>query len=540
MAVSRLRRSLEPARSRKGRPASSLPPAKQVAQELERLWQAVLAAPDEQHAVAALVEQICKTFVGCACAVRTIDPRSGRLTAAVARGPLAGPVPTALTISRAALGRAALGGTAISAANVTDSEPGRLFARTRAGACVPLVAEGELIGAIDLEPHLDGPALSAGQLRSLHRSAHAIALALRTIRELGELRSKERRDAELLDRANALVLVADGARRIRIFNEAFCRLSGYARQQVIGVDLLDLVVETDRKSVLKAVVSALRGRSIDRIELGLVTAAGGEVRIAMSTATLVAPDGAMDGVIAVGHDLTRLRDLERRFWQAEKLASVGKLATGIAHELSNPLTTIALGVETISRRLGAAPTASDEDRDLLRKIVEASDRLQRFSRDLLSYARPAPTRPELIDVPTLLRQAVEYCEIPIRQHRATVDVSCAESLPKLRGVRSNLMQVFVNLLTNACHALEGPGDIWLRATGEEGQLVIRVEDDGRGIPVESRERIFEPFFTTKGPGLGTGLGLAIVQGVVSSHGGTIEVSTREPHGTSFAVYLPAE
>ncbi len=485
----------------------------------------------------AVAERVFSMFDGFACAVRTIDPRTGRLTAAVARGRLAASRREAIQLSRSALERVGAGGIELPPNVRVSDRSGRLFAGTRPGFSVPLVAEGRLVGVIDVEPRRESRQVPAAR-RLLEKAAPALAVALRAVRELGELRANERRHEELLDRANALVLVTDGRRRIRVFNEAFCRLSGFPRHQVIGVDLLDLVGHSDRKSMLRAVAAALRGRSIDRVELGLVTAAGSEARVAMSTATLVAPDGSVEGVIAIGHDLTRLRELERRFWQAEKLASIGKLATGIAHELSNPLTIISMSAEALSGR--TAFGSNEEERELLGKITEASGRLQRFSRELLAYARPAPTQTEIVDAGELVQKAVEYCTIPIRQSGALVSVSLEGDLPKIRGIRANLIQVLVNLVTNACQAVEGGGSVQLSAERRSGQLVLRVEDDGQGISPELRERIFEPFFTTKRPGQGTGLGLAIVQGIVTSHGGAVDVESVTPHGTRFTVTLPGE
>jgi signal transduction histidine kinase len=178
------------------------------------------------------------------------------------------------------------------------------------------------------------------------------------------------------------------------------------------------------------------------------------------------------------------------------------------------------------------------DVDKLRCILEAGERIQRFSRDLIAYARPPQEKVESVDLASVLEQAAQMCEPALRAAGARVERRL-EGVPAVRGVRGSLLQVFVNLVTNAAHALEPVGGmvtLELAAAGEG--VAARVRDDGPGMAPEVKRRAFEPFFTTKPNGKGSGLGLSIVQGIVARHGGSVSVESELGAGTTFTVTLP--
>jgi signal transduction histidine kinase len=192
----------------------------------------------------------------------------------------------------------------------------------------------------------------------------------------------------------------------------------------------------------------------------------------------------------------------------------------------------------LERRRGSGLDPGDTEK--LRRIRDAGERIQRLARDLITYAKPSADQPEPLDLGSLLDQVARMCDPALRDAKARVRLEL-EPAPRILGARASLLQVFVNLVTNAAHALPPDGGtvtLGLSARGE--QLVARVTDDGRGMPAEVRARIFEPFFSTKEGGRGVGLGLSIVQGIVARHGGTIEVSSEPGRGTSFTVTLPVK
>ena len=232
-------------------------------------------------------------------------------------------------------------------------------------------------------------------------------------------------------------------------------------------------------------------------------------------------------------DLTELRTLEETMRRAERLATVGQLAAGIAHEIRNPLASISGSIEL----LGQAPRASDEDKALMAIVLREIDRLNALVGELLDYANPRP--PELVefDLGELLADTLQV----IRQDRSWGAVRVRAELPDEPLVvvadPSKLRQVAWNLVRNATEAITaGVGEVIVRARAAGEQVVVEVEDDGPGIPADQLARIFDPFFTTKKRG--TGLGLATCHGIVAEHGGTLTVESTPGRGSRFTMTLP--
>ncbi len=233
--------------------------------------------------------------------------------------------------------------------------------------------------------------------------------------------------------------------------------------------------------------------------------------------------------------------LEARLVQSEKLASLGQIAANIAHELNNPLTAIISDSTLLERRMLARQSnGEDVAEDIARhqRLTQAAERILRFSRELVAYARPADEIPARVDLSDVLRRALGFCEHELTRLSTRLETQLTEPLT-VNGIPGQLTQVFVNLVTNAAHAAaEGGGHVTVRTRREDRWTVTLVSDDGVGIRSEDLDRIFEPFFTTKATGHGTGLGLAIVQDIVDRHDGVLSVETRPGAGATFSVRLP--
>jgi C4-dicarboxylate-specific signal transduction histidine kinase len=224
--------------------------------------------------------------------------------------------------------------------------------------------------------------------------------------------------------------------------------------------------------------------------------------------------------------------------QAEKLAALGTLAAGIAHEINNPIGVITSRVELM--RLDAdVHQLPEEVRDDLAVVHRQAGRVARITQGLLSFARKSPREWTSIDLNRIVDDTLVLLEQPLTRNGVRIVASRTQGLPRIAGDRNALQQVLVNLLTNARDAIAGAGTIEVRteASPDRRQVRLSVRDTGRGIPPETLSRIFEPFFTTKAEG--TGLGLAISYGIVRDHHGTIDVDSRRDHGTTFTVTLPA-
>ena len=238
-------------------------------------------------------------------------------------------------------------------------------------------------------------------------------------------------------------------------------------------------------------------------------------------------------------DARELRALSSHMMQAEKLASLGQLAAGVVHELNNPLTSIVAYTDWLIRKQG--PTGDPDSLERLRRIGESSSRILRFTRDLVAYARPSSEIPVQVAIHNVIEQALAFCEHVIAEHGANVERVFADELPPVRGMPEQLAQVFVNLFTNACHAMpESGGSLAVSSTqSPDGRVVVSVEDNGHGIANEHLASIFTPFFTTKGDGRGTGLGLSIVRNIMDNHRAEIRAERSSRGGARFVLVFPS-
>jgi signal transduction histidine kinase len=224
--------------------------------------------------------------------------------------------------------------------------------------------------------------------------------------------------------------------------------------------------------------------------------------------------------------------------RSEKLAGVGRLAAGVAHEVGNPLAAILGYVETLLGETEERPIDPELRRDVLERVRGQTERIHEIIQELLEYARPADEVVEPLDVAKIVASALSLVRAQARVRRVAVDVSVADGLPPVRASSGRLSQVLVNLLLNAADAAGAKGRVAIDARRDGDEVVIGVSDDGPGVPADVRPRLFEPFFTTKEPGKGTGLGLSVSLAIVERWGGTIRVAD-PPRGARFEVYLSA-
>lgn len=231
----------------------------------------------------------------------------------------------------------------------------------------------------------------------------------------------------------------------------------------------------------------------------------------------------------------QLKRLQMQFVQAEKLASLGQLAAGAAHEINNPLTAILGYAELID----ADPSTGDKSRGLSEKIREQARRTKVLVSNLLSFARQVPAEKQLLDLKSVLTSAIELRQLDLRDKNVRIELDTPAILPTVRGDPNQLLQVFYNLISNAVDAMEtvGGGVLVVRARAESGSVVLEFTDSGPGL--KEPERVFDPFYTTKPVGKGTGLGLSICYGIVQEHGGQIIGFNRPEGGCTFRVILPA-
>ncbi len=350
----------------------------------------------------------------------------------------------------------------------------------------------------------------------------------------------DRRLAQAIDHANALVFVASSRRVVEYVNRALAELVGRSAAELTGTDLLRWISEGEHAELERAFAKCLGGELAYGVELAFVTRDGRAVRGLFNVSALSDPSSdEITGVVAIGTDATALRILEHQVIQAEKLATLGQLAAGVVHEINNPLTSITVYADYLLKKLRREGAAA-ADVTMLEKIIEGSGRILKCVRDLVNYAKPSHGQLDVLSLNEVVEQSASFCEHILERAAAQLEKELAVELPPLYGVQDQLQQVLINLITNACHAVVAPeGRIVIR-TRElgDGRQVVEVEDNGRGIEEANLERIFEPFFTTKEPGQGTGLGLSIVKKIVDSHEGSIMVISQVGKGTRIEIALP--
>ena len=229
-----------------------------------------------------------------------------------------------------------------------------------------------------------------------------------------------------------------------------------------------------------------------------------------------------------------LRTNEAYMVQSEKLASLGQLASGMAHEIHNPLTIISGEAQLYLERSRGKDQKVDE---LLQSIIEECKRAADITRRILRFAKPAPPEVAPVDLKAAVEESLALAAYQVRLERVERVVRFPEHLPKVRSNQNQLQEVLLNLILNACQAMSEKGGTLILSGHANGSVVVlQVADTGPGIPAGSLRKVFDPFYTTKPTG--TGLGLFVAQRIIKSHGGTIDLESAEGKGTCFTLLLP--
>jgi len=426
-----------------------------------------------------------------------------------------------------------------------DDEYVPVFAVGATGLASLLHHAGRVLGLLNLEWPAGAGAPGPTARDVVDGLAGMFSPILLGARLHAEVRHLHDRFAKLLDHADAPILLVDVHRRVRLFNRCLERLTGRTRAEVLGQDATVLLPPEEHARFSAVVLAALRGRPTTNYEVRLPRAgagAGAHVILSFNIASVVGADGeSADEVIAVGQDLTEIRRLQRQMIHTEKLATIGQLAAGVVHEINNPLTSVSIHADYLAK-LMEREKRSPQEITFINRIRDAAARILRFTQDLMSFARPAGDEPEQFDLPTVMDQAAAFCEHVIAKAGVTLERRF-EPAPKIYGIRQQIQQVFINLITNACHAMAdvpGPRVLTLAVADHgDGRVRAEVRDTGTGIPEEIRDEIFEPFFTTKREGEGTGLGLSIVRNIIDKHQAEIRVESEVGRGSCFRLLFYA-
>jgi PAS domain S-box-containing protein len=342
----------------------------------------------------------------------------------------------------------------------------------------------------------------------------------------------------LVDNFPDLILVLDTASHYTFVSPRCKEVLGYDVEDTQQMEFGGRTHPEDLPAVLSLYKDIIAGKQIfASLEIRVRHKQGEWRRIRFNFSPLSDENGNIEGVVLSGRDVTDLKRLEEQLIQAEKLAAMGQMLAGVAHELNNPLTAI-LGVTELLRE---RPGADESTRRQLELTHRQARRAARIVQNLLEFSRPASPQKKPLDLNNILERTLQLHEHSLRRNNIEVDFRLPAELPGVVGDANQLIQIFLNLITNAEQAIRevrDSGRIQIRAGRIGNQLAITVQDDGVGIRPEALQRVFDPFYTTKRPGGGTGLGLSICMSIIREHGGNIEAETLPAGGSAFTIYLP--
>jgi PAS domain S-box-containing protein len=346
------------------------------------------------------------------------------------------------------------------------------------------------------------------------------------------------------------IIGLDANGRIRTWNRAMADRYGIAESEVLGRNLFDAFPALEQEGLRPAVDGLLSGAEPTVLLRNFEheTRHRGRVVLNFRGSSVRRATGDIDGAVLAVEDVTDRVSLAQEVQQAEKLAVVGQLAAGIAHQIGTPLNVISGSAEYLMMEWGDEKPRPQE----LEIIVAQTDRITKLIQQLLNFARPARMELRPLDLSELLQGVLTLTEHQIAKGRIDVKTDFGTDLPPIVGDANQLEQAFVNIVINAWHAMPDGGSLTLttravagadryRRVGRPTPLGVEVviADTGMGIPPEHMPRIFDPFFSTKGVGKGTGLGLAISRRIVEDHHGSIDVESAVGRGTTFTIWLPA-
>ncbi len=350
-----------------------------------------------------------------------------------------------------------------------------------------------------------------------------------------ELQRERDFSSKVLNHTQSLILVTGTEGVISYANRRWAGL-GFQLDQLLGRPILSLAAPARREALSHALESVARGQQVDNFELPLLRADGAVGQFSVNLSPISGEDGSVTSVVVVMTDVTDSAMLQSKLVHAEKMAAVGQLVSGVAHEVNNPLTAI-LGFTDL---LLENPDLPEEARRDLKVILQEAQRTKQIVQNLLSFARQMPPQRHPVQVNGILRRTVQLRAYDFHSHGVEVREQLDEALPEIIGDSHQLQQVFLNILNNAYDAVRETGRkarIEIASARAGSWVEVSFRDNGTGI--RDQERIFDPFFTTKEVGKGTGLGLSICYGIVREHGGEILChNNQDSEGATFVVRFP--
>jgi two-component system NtrC family sensor kinase len=387
----------------------------------------------------------------------------------------------------------------------------------------------------------------AAHICSLYQAAReqSVSLAREVERRTAESEAQKRFIEAIVDSLPLSLYAIDREYRVAAWNRnRELGELGIPRGSVLGKNVFDVLTRQPRDMLEQEFARVFESGEIERIEQETPSPKGDIRHWVISKIPMWADDtGQVSHVITVGEDVTDRVEANRAVARAEKLSAVGRLAAGVVHEINNPLATISACAESLEARLNEGAFDSSPERDDLREylglIRSEAFRCKSITMGLLDFSRTRTSQHVTIDLADVIRSAARLLSHQKRSPELQFVLEIAVDLNPVSGDPGQLQQAVIALASNAFDAMGDSGTLSIMAHNDAQKVVVEVSDTGVGIPPENLAKIFEPFFTTKEIGRGTGLGLAVCYGILTEHGGTLDVQSTLGTGTTFTITLPA-
>jgi two-component system NtrC family sensor kinase len=404
---------------------------------------------------------------------------------------------------------------------------------------VPCVSKDVTIAVLAVGRRASAEPFSSEDMALLGAVAAQAATAIENARLYGALRAQAEEVERLRQFSDSVVeslsdglVVLDLDDRVLRWNRRLEDLLGIERGRAVGRRVASIFDKPFLDSLYDARRAQPGGATLYRLPL---SARGRDALVNVGIAPFRTPEGTTAGTILVLEDVTDRANLEEQLRLSEKMAAIGLLAAGVAHEVNTPLT----GISSFTQMLLERSAPEDPNTQLLEKIERQTFRAAKIVNSLLNLARPSDGEAAAIDLNVVLADVLSLLEHQFRSGRIQVRKELQPNGVFVKGVEYKLQQVFLNLLLNARDSMPRGGWLTITTRMDGRQAVVEVADTGGGIPSEHLARIYDPFFTTKAEGHGTGLGLSVTYGIVQEHGGTLTCDSIVGQGTRFTLSLPA-
>ena len=364
-----------------------------------------------------------------------------------------------------------------------------------------------------------------------------------------KLREERDKAQQYLSVARVMIVALNSEGDITLINKRGCEVLGYKEEEIIGKNWFDLCIpEKIREEVIKTFRKLIAGELdvTEYYENPILTRKGEERIIAWKNTIVRNKAGDIVGTLSSGEDITDRKRVEAELIRSEKLASVGQLAAGVAHEVNNPLAGILIYIKLLLKRYKQKKLQTEETEKQLEKIGRETERCSRIIKNLLDFSRQTEVKLRPVNINKVIEATFSIIGHQISLENVKAEMELSTSLPSILVDFDQIQQALMNIMLNAAQAMPNGGELKITTSlakrvkiGRSIRDAIRIDisDTGVGIPQENLDKLFTPFFTTKEKGKGVGLGLSVVHGIIERHHGKIEIKSNPGAGTTFSIYL---